>query len=62
MSERVHESIYKCEKLADLIEEDIREISKSLGGEVYDSYTGWVNKERKILDTIRDNLRRFNYQ
>ncbi len=59
MDEKIREYIYRCTKLTDILEGDIHEIRKCLGGDVYDAYADWINKEQRILDKIQENIKRF---
>lgn len=61
MDEKIREYIYRCTKLTDIMEEDIREIRSCLDGDVYDAYAGWIQKEQRILETIQGNIKRFMY-
>lgn len=60
MNESLEISIYLCDQLTDLLEQDYQEIHKSLRGDIYDEYKLMLLDEIERIADLKRKLRRIS--
>ena len=55
--ETLEKSLVLCQQVENLLEDDYRDLSRSLGGELYDKYKEVVLRENRIVGEIKEHLK-----